>query len=186
MKDSNGMTKTGILVGAMLAATLSLGGGLAAAQEVKVGVVSFSRLLDEAPQAQASQRALQEEFAPRQRDLRGREERLKGLEERLQQGEGFMSEDERRELERDFRDQKRDFDRAKTEFAEDLSLRRNEELGGLQRMLIGEVQTYSQAQNYDLIISDAGGIVYASDAVDITQQILDALVARGQSGTGSD
>ena len=180
------MTKTGLCVRVLLVATLLSGGGLAAAQDVKIGVVSFSRLLDEAPQAQTSQRALQEEFAPRQRDLRGREERIKGLEERLQQGEGFMSEDERRELERDYRDQQRDFNRAKTEFGEDLSLRRNEELGGLQRMLIGEVQTFSQAQNYDLIISDAGGVVYASNTVDITQQILDALIAKGQNSASSN
>ena len=179
------MTKTGLCVRVLLVATLLSGGGLAAAQDVKIGVVSFSRLLDEAPQAQTSQRALQEEFAPRQRDPRGREERIKGLEERLQQGEGFMSEDERRELERDYRDQQRDFNRAKTEFGEDLSLRRNEELGGLQRMLIGEVQTFSQAQNYDLIISDAGGVVYASNTVDITQQILDALIAKGQNSASS-
>lgn len=180
------MTMTGSIGRILLATLLLLGCGLATAQEIKVGVVSFSRLLDEAPQAQSSQRGLQEEFAPRQRDLRGREEQLKSLEERLQQGEGFMSEDERRQIERDYRDQRRDFDRAKNEFAEDLSLRRNEELGGLQRMLIGEVQTFSQAQGFDLIISDAGGVVYASNTVDITQQILDALIAKHQAGTSSN
>lgn len=180
------MTSTRILGGTIVAALLMTWSLAASAQGIKIGVVNFGRLLDEAPQAQASQRALQEEFAPRQRELREREERLKTLEERLQQGEGFMGEEERRDVEREYRDLQREFNRSKTEFAEDLSLRRNEELGSLQRMLVNEVQTYSRAEAYDIIVSEAVGVVYASSTVDITERILEALQARHQAGQSSD
>lgn len=169
-----------------LVAIITLGVGTADAQGIKIAVVNFGRLLDEAPQAQDSQRDLQEEFAPRQREIRSREDEFKGMEERLQQGEGFMGEEERRELERQARDLQRDLNRSKTEFAEDLSLRRNEELGKLQRMLIGEVQNFGRAQSYDIVMSEAVGVVYASTAVDITDQILNALKARHASGQGGN
>jgi len=162
----------------LLLAALLLGSSVAWGQGIKVGVVNFGRLLEEAPQSQASQRALQEEFAPRQREIRAREDELKKLEERLQQGEGFMSDQERLDVERQARDLQRDLNRNKTEFNEDLSLRRNEELGKLQRMLIGEVQAFGRAESYDILMSEAVGVVYASTAVDITDRILEALKAR--------
>ena len=155
----------------------------AQAQGIKVGVVSFGKLLDEAPQAVSSQRVLQEEFAQRQRDLRAREEELKGIAQRLSESEGFMGEEERRNLEREARDIQRELDRSKSEFAEDLSLRRNEELGRLQRMLVTEVQAFAQNESYDVIVSEAAGVVYASSAVDITERILESL--RAKSGAGN-
>jgi len=169
-----------------LLATLTLGAATVSAQGVKIGVVNFGRLLDESPQAQSSQRALQDEFAPRQRKLRGQEEQLKGLEERLTQSEGFMSEDERQQLEREARDLQRELNRGKTEFGEDLSLRRNEELGKLQRMLIEEVQTVSRSQGYDIVLSETVGVVYASTAVDLTEQILAALQSRNNATAGGN
>jgi outer membrane protein len=175
--NSRGFAWRAVLAVALLATT-----GLAQAQGIKVGVISFGRLLDEAPQAVASQRALQEEFAPRQRDLRAREEELKTMAQRLQEGEGFMGEEERRNLERDARDTQRELDRSKSEFAEDLSLRRNEELGRLQRMLVTEVQAFAQNESYDVIISEAAGVVYASNAVDITERILETLRAKNTAG----
>lgn len=168
----------------LLLAALLLAGSVAWGQGIKVGVVNFARLLEEAPQAQASQRALQEEFSPRQRDIRAQEEELKKLDERFQQGEGFMSEQERMDLERRARDLQRDLNRSKTEFNEDLSLRRNEELGKLQRMLIGEVQAIGRAENYDIVMSDAVGVVYASTAVDITGRILEVLKTKFEAQGG--
>lgn len=172
------MNSRGILRQALAALTLLALAGAAQAQGIKVGVVSFGRLLDEAPQSVASQRALQEEFATRQRDLRARDEELKNMAQRLSEGEGFMGEEERRNLERQARDTQRELDRSKSEFAEDLSLRRNEELGRLQRMLVTEVQAFAQNESYDIIISEAAGVVYASNAVDITERILEALRAK--------
>jgi outer membrane protein len=172
------MNSRGILRQALAALTLLALAGAAQAQGIKVGVVSFGRLLDEAPQSVASQRALQEEFATRQRDLRARDEELKSMAQRLSEGEGFMGEEERRNLERQARDTQRELDRSKSEFAEDLSLRRNEELGRLQRMLVTEVQAFAQNESYDIIISEAAGVVYASNAVDITERILEALRAK--------
>jgi outer membrane protein len=169
-----------------LLAFMVLVSGVASAQGIKIGVVNFGRLLDEAPQAQASKRVLQEEFAPREREIRGKEQELKDLDERLRQSEGFMGEEERRNLERQARELQRELNRSKTEFGEDLSLRRNEELGNIQRMLISEVQTFGRTESYDIMLSEAVGVVYASGAVDVTDQILAALKARYSAQGGGN
>lgn len=172
----NAMTRSlgAIFIAALIAAPA------AAFAETRIGVVKLNRLFEEAPQALALQRSLTEEFAPRERDIRAKREELREMEERLQQGEGFQSDDERRRLEQTFRDGQRDLQRAQNEFVEDLNLRRNERLGDLQRLFITEIQSYGQAQNFDLVVVE--GFIHASDRVDITQQILQVLQRRHQGG----
>jgi outer membrane protein len=170
----NAMTRT---MGALLIAALVAAPGAAFA-EMKIGVVKLGQLFEEAPQALALQRALNEEFAPRERDIRARAQELRGMEEKLQQGDGFMSDDERRRTEQSFRDGQRDLQRSQNEFMEDLNLRRNERLGDLQRLFVSEIQAYSQAQGFDLVLVD--GFIHASDKIDITKQVLQALQRRHQ------
>jgi outer membrane protein len=166
-------------LGAILVAAL-LALPTAVFAEAKIGVVKLNRLFEEAPQALALQRSLTEEFAPRERDIRAKREELREIEERLQQGDGFISGDERSRLEAQFRDGQRDLQRSQNEFLEDLNLRRNERLGDLQRLFIAEIQTYSQSQNFDLVVVE--GFIHASDRIDITQQILQLLQRRHQGG----
>jgi len=172
----NAMTRSlgAIFVTALLAVPA------AALADTKIGVVKLNRLFEEAPQALALQRSLTEEFAPRERDIRAKREELRVLEERLQQGDGFLSDDERRRIEQSFRDGQRDLQRTQNEFVEDLNLRRNERLGDLQRLFIAEIQSYGQAQNFDLVVVE--GFIHASDKVDITQQVLQVLQRRHQGG----
>ena len=153
---------------------------LATAQaQAKVGVVNVARLLQEAPQAQAASQALENEFANRRRDLENQQKDLKAREDRLQKDGATMSEADRRNQEKALRDGQRELARKQNEFLEDLNVRRNEALGQLQRSVLQEVQTYAKSAGLDVVVADA---LYASPAVDITNQVLAALQARGKSG----
>lgn len=158
-----------------LATTLAPVG--AAEAQMKVGVVNVQRLLQDSPQAKASMQALQDEFAPRQRDIVQQQNTLKTRQERLQRDSAVMAEAERRNVEREVRDGERELARKQSEYVEDLNVRRNEELGKLQSSLLQEVQTFAKAQNFDLIVGD--GVLYAKDTMDVTAQVLTALQARG-------
>jgi outer membrane protein len=84
-----------------------------------------------------------------------------------------MGETERRNSEMELRDLQRDVARLQNEFREDLNLRRNEELGNLQRSLLKEVQDYAQTAGFDLVVGD--GVLYASSAINITETVLRAM-----------
>jgi outer membrane protein len=73
----------------------------------------------------------------------------------------------------------REVTRLQNEFREDLNLRRNEELGNLQRALLDEVQNYAKSAGYDLVVGD--GVLYASTAVNITENVLRAMEANFQA-----
>lgn len=146
---------------------------VAQAADLNIGVVNIARLLDEAPQAKSAMKALQDEFAPRQRDIQSQEQDLRAREEEIKRNVSVMGETERRDAERDLREKARDLARKQNEYLEDLNLRRNEELGRLQRALMEEVQTFARQENYDLIVGD--GVLFASGNVDVTAQVLAGL-----------
>ena len=52
--------------------------------ELKIGVVDYSRLVEESPQAKVALDAIRTEFTPRQRDLQNQQQTLKTKEEKLQ------------------------------------------------------------------------------------------------------
>jgi outer membrane protein len=151
----------------------------AAAQELKIGVVNIPVLLDRAPQTKAVMDSLQEEFAPRQREFLAKQKELEDLTARIQKDVAVMGESERRTAENDLRDLRRDVSRMQQEFREDIELRQNEELGKLQSTLLKAVQDYAQAQEYDLIVGD--GVLFASSAVNITDEVLRAVEASFQA-----
>jgi outer membrane protein len=155
---------------------LSLCGVLAAgpaSAEIKIGVVSFQKLLEEAPQTKTAMQALENEFAPRRRELLTMQNDLKARDEKLQKEGAVMAEADRAKTEKALRDEQREFSRKAGEYQDDASARRNEELGKVQRYLAQEVQGYASAQGFDLVLAD--GVLYNKPAFDITANILELL-----------
>ena len=159
----------------LVVALISIFCGVAVAQQVKIGVVNIPVLMERAPQAKVAMDSLQEEFAPRQRVIVAKQAEFEELSEKVRRDFDVMGETERRNAEKNLRDLQREVTRLQTEFREDLNLRRNEELGKLQRSLLKEVQDYAETTNYDLIVGD--GVLYASSTVNITELVLRAMEA---------
>jgi outer membrane protein len=163
----------------MIIALLSSFTVSAMAQELKIGVVNVPVLMERAPQAKVAMDALQEEFAPRQREILAKQKEYEELGEKVQRDLTVMGETERRNAENDLRNLQREVTRLQNEFREDLNLRRNDELGKLQRSLLQEVQTYAKSVGFDLVVGD--GVLYASDGVNITENVLRAMEANFQA-----
>lgn len=151
----------------------------AAAQQLRVGVVNIPALMEQAPQTKAAMDALQEEFAPRQREFLAKQKEFEDLSAKVQKDVAVMGETERRNAEKNLRDLQREVTRLQNEFREDLNLRQNEELGNLQRSLLKEVQDFAQQEGYDLVVGD--GVLFASTAVNITDDVLRAVEANFQA-----
>ena len=166
---------------APLALSVALFAPIAGAQtQLKIAVVNVPRLLEEAPQAKGAMQALQDEFSPRQREMAAQQKDLKAKEEKLSRDGAVMAENERRNSEKELREGQRDLARKQNEYVEDLNVRRNEELGKLQKALLQEVQTFARASGYDLVVGD--GVLFVNESLDITPQVLTALQARAKTG----
>lgn len=163
---------------ALLVAAVAVAGiasGAATAQtNIKIGVISVARLVEQSPQLESVQKKLEEEFGPRQRDITAMQTRLRGQQETFTKDAPVMGEEERLTLERQIRDGQRELQRTENEYLEDLNLRRNEELGKLQRDVLLKAQEYARAQKFDLLLADQS-VIFGSTAVDVTEAVLQML-----------
>lgn len=145
------------------------------AKEVKIGFVNVAQVLQEAPQAEAARKRLEQEFAPRDKRLVNQQKELEQLQEKLNRDAAVMSDAERGKLEREILSKQRDLKRAQDEFREDFNIRRNEELGKLQREIFEAIKALAKDEGYDLLLTD--GVVHASDQVDVTEKVKQRLQA---------
>jgi outer membrane protein len=156
--------------------------------EMKIGVVQYSRLMQESPQGKAAQDLLRNEFAGKQKELQAQDQSLKSKEDSLVRDSATMTPDQRSLAEKQLREGRRDLSLKANEMQDDFNARQNEELSKLQKTLVEEVQAYAQAQKFDLVLAGDSSVIFASPVLDITTQVLSALQARGvraPAATGS-
>jgi len=159
---------TGLLMGALAAGPVQA--------EIKIGVVNAARLLQESPQAKAVQESLRNEFAPKQRELAAQQAGLKAKQDKYEKDAPTMSADQRAKTEKELRESSREYSQKVQDFQEDARTRQDEELSRLQGTIVAEVQSYAQAQKFDLVLTE--GVVYANNSLDITAQVLAGLQAK--------
>ena len=84
-----------------------------------------------------------------------------------------MSAEEAKKLERDIIARRRKLKSDQTAFQEDLSLRQNEELGKLRKVIAEVIISVAQQEKIDLVLES--GVVWASDRINLTDKVLERL-----------
>lgn len=158
--------KIALFLGLLLTANVSFA-------DLKIGFVNIPAVLEKAPQAEKAKKRLEKEFSPRDKQLVTQQKEIQNLEEKMTRDSSVMGESERRNLEKDILNKKRDAKRAQQEFSEDFNLRRNDELGKLQRRIVEVIREIAKDQNFDLLLTD--GVIYASEQIDVTSQVQEKL-----------
>jgi len=148
---------------------------LSSAQELRIGYVSGERVLRDSIPAKAAQAKLEAEFAKREKDIAEIAARLKAMSEKLEKDAPTLAEAERGRRQRDLVEQDREFQRKRREFQEDLTQRKNEELGTVIERANKAIKQIFDAEKYDLILQDA---TFVSPRVDITEKVIKALNAQ--------
>jgi outer membrane protein len=161
------------LVNGCIAVALLAVAGVAGAADYKIGFVNTERLFREATPAKRAQAKIEKEFATRDGEIQKLAKQVRDLQASLDKDGATMAESERRNKERDLANQSRDLQRMQREFREDLNLRRNEELAGIQERANKVIQQIAEAEKFDLILQDP--VVFASQRIDITDRVIKAL-----------
>lgn len=143
------------------------------AADTRIGIVNTAKLLKEAPQAEAARKKLESEFAPRDVKIVELQKLIKALEDKLSKDAAIMSESARKKQEREIVSKKRDVKRIREEFTEDFNFRRNEEIGKLQKLVSETILALAKENKYDIILNES--VIYASQQVDITPDVLEVL-----------
>ena len=144
----------------------------ASGQELKIGFVNTDRVFKEAAPALRSQKKLQEEFAPRDQEIKAVNAQATAVKAKLEKDGLTMAESEKRALESELARLSREIQRLQREFREELNLRKQEELKVILRIANEQIDKIAAEENYDLILQEA---VYRSDRLDITDKVIKAL-----------
>ncbi len=140
-------------------------------QTVKFGVVDMARLVEEYSVIKGVHDILQNEFSDKDETLR-----TLGIELRKIQNitlEIELTDENRKTHERELLNLEREYARLAAEFRQDYNLRRNEELYKMQKEISDTILEYAETHQYDLILES--GMIYASEKLQLTDPILDAL-----------
>jgi len=146
---------------------------LTAYADLKVGFVQVDKILQEAPQTIESNKKLEKEFSARTDKLKADVKSLKEREATFSKDALTMKESERDSKEKSLSQLRVDVQRKERELREDINIRRNEELGGLQEQINKAVTSVAKAESFDLVLYN--GVAYASEKIDITDKILKSL-----------
>lgn len=153
------------------------------AVNTKIGIVNTDKILRESAPAVIAQLKIEQEFFPRDEQIKKMAAQAKELQAQLEKKSATMSEADRRDMERTLANLSREFQRAKRQLREDLSVRQNEEFGIILEHTNEVIKNIAETEKYDLILQLQDS-VYRSERIDITEQVLNALESRvGQSST---
>ena len=141
--------------------------------DLKIGFVQVDKILQEAPHTIESNKKLEKEFSARTEKLKADVKALKEKEAAFAKDALTMKDSERDTKDKALAQLRVDAQRKERELREDINIRRNEELGGLQEQINKAVTSVAKAEAYDLVVYN--GVAYASEKIDITDKILKSL-----------
>ena len=149
--------------------------------ESKIGYVNVPYLIDNSPQAKAASGELEEQFGPKQQQLQQKQPEFQQLQQKLQKDGLVMSEEERVEAQNRLNEMKREIQRMQEAFREDLNIERNNAFKGVRQSVMAAVEALAQDEGYDLVVGQ--GALYASDAVNLTERVLDRMEENFDGGS---
>jgi outer membrane protein len=140
----------------------------------KSAFINSKMLLEKSPQAIAANDRLQKQFGDRDQSLRKLAQDIQKMESTFKNDSAIMSDEQKKKAEDNIIQYKRRFQFEQQSLKEDLQAKQRELLQELQVSIKEVIQAYGEANGYDFIFTDSS-IAYASDAVNITDEIIKQL-----------
>lgn len=147
---------------------------MVSAGDIKIGVVNTEKILRESLPAIQAQKKIEQEFMPRDEDIKRMAVQAKILQDKLEKDSIAIEEAERRSLERNLANLSREYQRAQRQMREDFSVRQNEEYSVILERTNRAISKIAEKEKYDLILQLQDS-VYRSQRIDITDKVIKAL-----------
>ena len=169
---------------ALFAAALVLAAGAApaAAQELKVAVINTEQVLLESDTGKAALAELRTLREAKEADGTALQQSVEDLRKRLTEGRLSLAEDKIAELEQQLEEKGIALRRFQDDASRELNKRRDEVLATIDRKVLPIINQLGREQGYSLIFRKfESGLVFASEEVDITAEIIRRLDAGGSA-----
>ncbi len=141
----------------------------------RIAFVNLERILSESKMAKDAQTKMQQEFGPREKEVRDGVARIKSDAAQLDKDAAILPEPDRIRKQRELADQDRELQRKQRELIEDSQRRGAEERAKIFERANQVLKTIVEQKKLDLVVQDAA---FVSPRIDITSEVINALNAR--------
>jgi len=157
----------------MTAALLAPGWALA---ELKVGVVEMQTIISDSVPGARAMEELRGRFEDMKGELDEQNETITKLRDDLQRQGMVLSQEAKQDKELEYRRKVRDFQDQYQAFQRNMQAEEERLSEPILEVLMEVIEKYGQENGFSMIIDGAGaGLVYADDALVITEQVIEAL-----------
>lgn len=148
-------------------------GGAAAAN--KIGIINLQAAIVNTAEGKQANSELQSQFAPRQAELQQLQKEIQDIQGRMQTGQTTLSEEEMQRLTDQGQRDQRTLQRKQQDAQADFQDAQQDAINRIGRKMMTILDKYAKDHGYAVILdasSQQTPVVYASNAVDVTQDIV--------------
>ncbi|MBL8230582.1 MAG: OmpH family outer membrane protein [Bryobacterales bacterium] len=151
--------------------------GIAAAQApTKVGIISVQQALVATRDGQKAVQELEQQFAPKRKELEKKQESIRQMQAQLQKGSAVLSEEQRRKLMADIDQLTKAFNRDQEDYSAELEQAQGKILQELGQKMMAVLDKYAKEKGFAIILDVSNQqtpVLYAANEVDVTKDIIE-------------
>ncbi len=140
-----------------------------------VGIINLRGAIGSTAEGKQASAELQSQFAPRSSEIDTLTKQINDLQQKLQAGQGKLSQEEEARLTAEGQRLTQRLDRRRSDFQEDASAAQQDVLERIGRKMVDVLDRFARDNGYSVVLDTSGQnspILYASDQIDVTQQII--------------
>ena len=147
------------------------------AAEMKVGVMNVQKVLVNSVAGKAAKEKFDQKMGDLQAKFKAEEQELVELQGEIEKKSSAWSEETKQVKVREFQKKRRELQEKSDDARFELKTLQDKELAPILKALEGVVATFGEQYGYTLILDSKGGVIYFTEAVDITNQLIKELDA---------
>jgi len=154
----------------------------------KVAVINMQAALVSTKDGQKASAELESKANPKRKELQGKQDEINSLKDQLQKGANTLSETSKQNLYRDIDDKTKRLNRDVQDAEEEFNQQSQKALQGLFQRMMVVIDKYARDNGFTLVLdvsSQPNPVLYASNTIDITKEIVELYDKNAPSGTTS-
>jgi outer membrane protein len=147
------------------------------AAEMKVGVMNVQKVLVNSVSGKTAKEKFDQKMQDLQSKFKTEEQDLVDMQGEIEKKSSAWSEETKQLKMREFQKKRRELQEKSEDARFELKTLQDKELAPILKALEGVVDTFGKSNGYTLILDSKAGVIYFSDAVDISDQLVKELDA---------
>lgn len=147
------------------------------AADMKIGVMNVQKVLVNSTSGKVAKEKFDQKMQDLQSKFKAEEEELVAMQKEIENKSSAWNEETKQVKVRDFQKKRRELQEKSEDARFELKTLQDKELAPILKALEGVVTTFGKENGYTLILDSKNGVIFFSDAVDITDQLVKRLDA---------